>query len=318
MIRLSTIEQKILSVVELDARASVDYLQKVTKLRPHSIRYALKQLRDKNIIVPQIWINPSQLGLMHVFCFFSVKFPEANSRQDLELFISQSSQVYWLAEIAGEYQFELGLVVKNTNEALEFLQLISSKLKILILKKELFFRTNMTLYSRTYLHKQDRKVLTTSVDHSFNSPVDETDFNILQKLSRDPLLSNRDIALALNLSPATINNRVNHLMNQGIIGGFWYLVNSEEIQNKMYYLQIYTRGFERRIAAQLHKFALQFPAIIFLHQGLGAWDFQIHAETNSGEELAALVEALHQKFYNEIGSIRVFTRLKILKCSMLG
>ncbi len=318
MLRLSENDQKILGIVELNARAPIELIQKHTKLRPYTIRYALRQLQDKKIISPQIWVDLSQLGLMHVFCFFSATFLEKHSRGDLNLFLCQCPKVYWFAEIAGEYQFELGLVVSTAEEALEFFNATPSQCGMLFAKKEIFFRTSMTLYSRRYSNIHKKTTLKSIKAKGRKQITDSIDMQILARLSHSPLESNREMANHLNLSPATINTRANNLKINGIIAGFWYLVNSELITSRMYYLQIYTRGFDNEMAKRLEEFALDHPLIIFCHNGLGAWDFQLHAEVSKGEDLSRLVELLYEHFHQEIITIRVFSRLKVLKCSMLG
>jgi len=120
--------------------------------------------------------------------------------------------------------------------------------------------------------------------------LDETDYHILELLSKDARSSFREMAKALRLSASTVLLRVRKMQEEGVLRGFAPLISLEELGfGVTVAISVKVKGgrleeVEREIA--------RLPNVIAVYDVTGEWDVLVLAKFKAMNELNAFVKRL--------------------------
>jgi len=73
-------ERKLISILQMDGRASLSYLGRTLGISHVAVRNKIQSLRKRGLIRISAWVNPSQLGLKHAIISIECVNSEAEER----------------------------------------------------------------------------------------------------------------------------------------------------------------------------------------------------------------------------------------------
>jgi len=126
------------------------------------------------------------------------------------------------------------------------------------------------------------------VDETPVPEVDDTDRLLLRALVSDGRQSNRDLAAATGVSPATVNRRVRRLEDEGVLRGVSALVDAEAVGwglTAIVGLRIdkgHLRTVQQRIAGD--------PRVFAVYDVTGEWDGMVLARCRDRRDLDDLAK----------------------------
>lgn len=140
---------------------------------------------------------------------------------------------------------------------------------------------------------------------------DKLDREILNVLNEDSRVSLREVSIKLNISPGTAKNRVDHLVNKGVLKGYTIVLDPIKLgYTHTAVIMIQTHGE----IDSVKNCVMRFPNIISAYQTTGEFDLVIIAKSRGTEDLAVFTSQLSKI----IGVQRIITdiALDIMKESM--
>ncbi|GGE28338.1 AsnC family transcriptional regulator [Pullulanibacillus camelliae] len=130
--------------------------------------------------------------------------------------------------------------------------------------------------------------------------LDETDRKILQCLTEDGRVSYADIGKRLNLSRVSIRERVNQMMNKGIIEKFSVVINSEAIGKHV--SAFFEVDCEPSALVEVAEALANHPNVASCYQMTGPSTLHMHVLV---EDFIALEKFINEEIYKLEGITRV-------------
>lgn len=122
------------------------------------------------------------------------------------------------------------------------------------------------------------------------SPIDRTDFEILQKLMEDAQLSNKEIAAAIKLAPSSCHERIKNLKRRGVLRGSHAQVNLESLGltvEALLFVQVAKMEAKRVDAFRKQIASIRAVRSVFLVSG--HFDLIVHLLAKNMEHLKFLI-----------------------------
>jgi DNA-binding Lrp family transcriptional regulator len=316
--KLSEKEAEVLACIEMRADLPIADVAQETGYQPHTVRYHISSLEDHGIIKRAPFINIVPAGYTNFGIFFSIAVESKDSTPALIEQLMAAKEVTWLAEMGGDYQYGMAVCVKQVYEVQELLSKLSLRFHNLFFDKSVACQFSATAFARGYLSSKRYKSAPLSVaDTGTQVVLDELDQKILGSLTRLEYKSNRQLARLMGLPLSTLDARLKKLREKNVLLGYVYEVDSAIFGMQTYTYLIYAKGADRRFGDELYQFAAEHPAVSYLYQCLGSWDFELNVEISDGKEIAELTRQIQNRFGAHINTIKVLPKFRELKYSLV-
>ena len=133
-------------------------------------------------------------------------------------------------------------------------------------------------------------------DELLNQPtnIDELDQKILRLITRNARIPFLEVARECGVSGAAIHQRVQRLLNMGVVSGSEFIVNPDKLgYNTCAFMGIYLEkaSFHKEVVAQLMKI----PEIIECHYTTGQYAIFLKIQTKTNKHLKRLIDEEFQK-----------------------
>ncbi len=314
-LQLSDKERKILGAIEHQAEVPVSELQKQTKLRAHSIHYAIASLKRRGIIVGKApFINNYPLGYTDYTIYFSLSSTSKRSTNKLISRLIAAPGVSWVAQLGGDFQIGVAFCARRIEEVSFLLGELSEEFGQLFFQKSISVRISFHAFGRKYLWKRSQNIAPLKIGKLPSSvEINEVDHTILSGLANNEYSSKRELSRLLAIPFSTLERRVGRLEESGVIGGYIYRLNLSGSNLLTYRLLIYSRGIAPMLTQQLYTFCKKHPGVLHFIECMGAWDYEIGVEISHAEELNEIIQALQESVGDGligIKSLQIFKHLK--------
>ena len=133
--RINERSGRVIRAAALQADASIKAVSKIAGFREHVVRYELDRLIEAGVLNRTAFIDLYPLGYNIYDIFFSIGSQKKDIKEAFLRTLMEAPQVTFLAEIGGEYQYDIGICCKHNAQVNIFLEDISRKFKNIILKK---------------------------------------------------------------------------------------------------------------------------------------------------------------------------------------
>jgi DNA-binding Lrp family transcriptional regulator len=143
---------KVISYAQNKANLPIKELARALRLQEHSVRYALKNFSDKEIIKKRIFINLHKLGITRYGIFFNLAAHQKDIRQKIIKDLAQTQGVSWFCQLGGDFQFNLNICCKHVGEVATFFERFKEKYSSFIMDKSLAARLELHYFGVKYLY----------------------------------------------------------------------------------------------------------------------------------------------------------------------
>jgi len=302
MVILTKKDRSILEILDFDARTPITQIAKKVQLAPEVVKYRITRLENLGIISGYYTvIDLSKLGFL--YCRFIIEFNKLNNKteQKLQEFIEKNPNF-------SQYIIRSNMVV---SVAAYFTSIFAVKEKMIALNIHLHsflhdtqpsFATHICHYKRNYLYeKNDSRSL--QVANKNQIKVDRMDLQILSLIHRDARLSVTRLAEQIKTTPMTIINHMRSMKQKGIIVGYRYELNFQQLGYTHYKLEVYTSNLSDQRRTELLEVLAQHPHVVYITKVIDRWDLEVQVHFQTSAELYNFLTTLYKRF-PEINKIK--------------
>ncbi len=299
-------ERKVVSFVQHRANASVKDLAKLTGCSDRVVRYSLANLIDRKVLTRQVYLDVYRLGLSYSTLFISLVPEHKKQAARLVQFLKASPRVSYFVALGGDFDFCVDVCVRETIELLDFMQELSGEFGALINKKSHTVMASLTDYPLDLQGggRKGQKPLTCGLGSRKRFVIDQTDHGLLSHLSNSPELSLAELARKMGISKSTIEYRLQRLEKAGVVCGYRYLTNGEQLGLQSFIHCVYLRGVSGHLRSQLIQFCEKSPNIKYHLECAGDWDFEFGTSVYTAHEVISVVNELQDQFGNVISKVK--------------
>lgn len=305
-------ERDFIAGVGLCADRSVVSLATFLRVPVHQLHYTINKLTERDI-VKKVWvIDTFLLGLTRYNIFFSLGGGEKKKRDQIIKDLASSVRTVFIAEVGGDFDYELSILARTASEVGEFIRGFSHLYGNVFRVRVISTRLSMVHFPRKYLSKRAPLCSNLSIgDRPGNVTIDQFDSDILTALSSNPNSSIRDVARRIGRPESSVDLRMKRLVKEGVVRGALWSTNASRYGAQTFRLLIQTRGLSTERREDVLAFASSHPQVTSLVEGFGQWDIEMVAEVSDYRQLSMLRESLYHHFSDIILDIRLLNRFVV-------
>lgn len=310
---LSKKQAQILTAFQLNADKPITAAAKSLKMREHTVRYALSELLEKQIIKPAVVVNCAPLGFRSYTLHFSCNL-EGKQAQERLFKVSESLEgTLSFGVFSGGFSFITRYLVHKDCEPNQYMRALTAKIELNLGERVCSVETYKEYYPSSHLvstksrQKNDFMILNNTLG---NVELDKLDHDILALKQKSPASSNRALAKELGVSHTSLEYRVHTLEKKGILQGTLYLINWQQLGIQRYRFLIQLKSQTREIIEAIRNYSRHHPNILQFNETVGVWDISLLVEVIDGSLIVDINQDIFDKFGKDIYSTRVLTELK--------
>ena len=319
MSRLTVTEQLVFQTALLQADASVAEIASQLSLRSHSVRRAFESLKKNGVFLSKHpYLNPYLLGVAEYLIYLSLVDGRKSVRQAFLKAICDYDRVSLVAEVGGDYQFEIRFLAHHPGDLIEFLDVLSERFKSQV-KTPAIAVIHQEEYSATSVVTTSKKIKLPTLGFSSDRrslAIDEVDHLILSRMANQGIHTIEDLARNIGIPANTINYRISRMKADGLLQGYFYMCDSRPLKLHPTILLVESHILTGRQREKLLEFARKHDGIAVAHILVGPWQARIFARLKRQEDALSLVEELYELLPGTVQTIRVLPQLQFHKFSL--
>jgi DNA-binding Lrp family transcriptional regulator len=311
MEKLDLIDRKILYNLDKNSRQSASQVAKKLKIHRNVVNFRINRLVEKGIIRNFVtMINPLALGLRPYKIYLQLQNLTKEKENDLLKFI-EKLPIYWSAKVSGEWDFIIGLLVKNIDELDEIKKEILNFLGEDIIRKSFSVLVEAPHYYRTYLSpKFSTSQVRLWTKTKFKGKLDVLDLKILKLMAPNSRISVTEIAPKVNSTVKTVMTRIRNLEKKGIIFDYRLSLNLDKIGYKFFKCFISLKNYNEQKIKEFFTYCQHNKNIIHVIETVGDWDLEPEIEAESNKEFYEIISEIRERFSNLIREIKTIDIIK--------
>ena len=232
---------------------------------------------------------------------FKLENVDPKEREEIIHFLKNHPYSLWTAECDGPFDIGFMVFSRDSSELDRVITEISDKLSKYIHERVISTTITGEYFTRLYLlDKESKRKQTKYGEVGKKEELDNTDWQILLKLSDNSRISLVEMAKQLPIKIDAIRLRINRMEKVGIIRSYSIIVNNPQINQLHYKILIYLRDFSKQKLRSIREFCHQNPNIVYLIKSLGVWDMELDIEVDSIEKYREIMTSLLKQFPNTI------------------
>lgn len=306
-------ETRLLAFLHMRADAGLQEISRATGLKPYTIQYSLRRLRERDLIQFSPVIDVTCLGLFHFGVFMSTRGTGADR---LVSYLCESEEVSFVARFGGDYQLGFSICARNIVEVSRFLDKLSVRFNDAIFERLLAVRTELCDYPIKHLFgnaHRHRPLEWGGAERLIQ--LDQLDHEILSALPTIDTFSKAELARRISAPASSVDFRLRRLERQGVIKGYRFLIPLERFRVLPYCLFVLARQVDKTVRKRVRKFARFHQNVRFLVENLGAWEWEFGVEVTDQGEISRIIQNLYDQFGANIVSIKAQPVLSYEKVS---
>ncbi len=299
MLSLNAKDLKILQVIADHGRLPYTEIGHYARLSKDSVKSRINGLLQRQIILSFVpLIDYSKLG--YEFFYVFIKFGALVKKRDIFINrVKKNGYVVAVTRVIGEYDYELQVLAKNTQ------QLYSTLNDMLLPIKKDVSRINVVNASSFYLYSmqigkfnekfnQPKRILYSSHNH-----MDQMDLDILKRLSINARESFVSLAQVIKTTPENIRYHIKKLIESGIILSFHARTNKHALGLNTY---IFLLDIFGGLTPKDLLFLKEKENIYCIRNCAGQWNIIINFYVENNAKLAEILETLRNYFKSKLNT----------------
>jgi len=315
VLTLSQQDRRVLQAVLLQAEVPVEKLARAVGARVHTFRRTVARLQECGVLLgKRAFINPQALGLCEYHIYLKQCDVAEAPRRKLIQELTSLDGVGLLAELSGDFQYEVRLLSRSVSTLMDRADALSAH-------HHLRIESLCQVYEQEYSGPLYDPSSPSTMCALYSGPsdstyrIDETDHQILSRLANTSYESMRRLAQLVGIPSATLTYRINRLERAGVIGGYYYLCDLKPVSHMPTILLMRTRLLDADMRKALRQFCRKHSQIAYLDIMLGQWGARALMRAEAHQQVLDVVHELMSKFSPCIESIVVMPQLRFHRFS---
>ncbi|MBW3001915.1 Lrp/AsnC family transcriptional regulator [Candidatus Woesearchaeota archaeon] len=316
-IKLDKKDRKILSELDMNARASISQIAKKVRLSKEVVNYRIKRLEEKKIILGYYTvIDTAKLGYM--YCRFLLKLQNSTPEKEKEIidYVKKHLSIGWVVSIEGPWNLVLVIWAKDINQLKNVTDDIYLKFAKNIQNKAVSIATNVYHYKNNYLY--DKKEDTEwRIETYAQEEIDFTDAKILGLLAKNARIPLYKIADKLEITTATARNRIKNLQKRKILIGFRAMLNTAKLGYQYFKVFLYLENLTKDKKSKLLTFLRYNPKVIYITEAIGISDLEFEPMAKDILELYDLLNKIKKEFSDVLRDYTIILNYEVHQINYL-
>jgi len=292
---LSSNEQKVLTLLEINARMPISNIAKKVRLSVEGTKKIINRLESKKIIANYYaTINHSKLGRRILPVYLKLK--DLNSKAELVKILKKSKAVIWFKFCQGSYDLALSLF-----DYLEAEKLLRS-IEQYTLEKDLLIVTEAYEMSKNFSNIARPKAFQTINSKDSLIELNEDELLVLKLLRQNAFFSLVEFAKRSGFSVQRFRRIKNKLESEGIITGYKSKVNVTNLGLFPGSFLINSKGDCKKLV----NYCKEREDFTYVVKTIGKFDISVTFNAKSIKHIYSLTEELRRQF-PEIKSMETLT-----------
>ncbi|MBT6773740.1 Lrp/AsnC family transcriptional regulator [Candidatus Woesearchaeota archaeon] len=304
-------DQKLLKILDLDARQSNIQIAKKLKISKNVVNYNIKRLEDEKLIKSyNTIVNASKLG--YFFFRVYVDFYERDINIDNELidYLVQLPEAGLVARVVGDWDVIIGFYVRKAEDFQKVWNKVLEKFRKHIKHYNVALVTEQISFRRAYLTEEKKDISEKNwiIDEAEKVKVDDLDLEILGMMAKNARTPIKDIALKTKMSSMAIIYRIKQLISKGVIVGTRVSIEFSKLGYNHY--RVNMELDDLKVVNKLISFCQVHPNILKVDKAISEFDFEFDMEVKNFEQFQEIIDQMKVLFP---GTIRDYNYFRVLK-----
>lgn len=299
-VHLTPRQRLVLRVAEFHFQDGVDAIAAATKLKPHAVRYDLKELSELGVIAPCVFFNESCFGYYIFHVHLSVQLQHISA---LERSFSQNSRVAYLGRQSGERVLGATILSKRPEDLFATIDSVGARAKVPFTLVGWSIEGEFYHYGASCILLDDsHQYETTQSWDGDRIEIDYVDARLIQTMKRKRLLNVAEVARATGIAASTVQYRLRRLSESGAMLRRSLLVNYSVLGFSAFEILIRCTGPSADATKLLRAFCKESPGVRLLIRCFGDWDFKIAVLAKTLTEVLDCEESLQRTLGAKLSS----------------
>lgn len=301
-IKIDKIDKKILYQLCKNSRIPETQLAKKVGRSKESVRYRIKQLKEKGIINRfTIWIDPSKLGYQSAKIYFNLtNIPD--KKKEFKEFVLKDKRLFWLGFADGAWNAGLTYFVKDNAEFFEIKNELFSKFKGLILESHTANLVDIHYHQMDFLLNK-KSEWSTIFSKGDKFELDEISKIILKELFDNSRVKISHLAYKYETTVEIIKHRIKKLEQKGIINRYTIAWNYNKLSYDFYKSFLYFNNLTKKDLIKLTEYCKINKNIVHFIKQISPWDIELEIYAKGHIEYYKIINNLTEKFSNIIAKV---------------
>jgi len=318
-IKMDIKDRKILLELEKDSRQTNSQIAKKVGMSPQNVAYRINNL-EKQGILHGFWavIDYQKLGFNCNNIFLKLKDLNSNEEKELIEHLKNVKGVSWIAQTIGRWDIMLAFLYENLNDFNEIFTNICNKYHSKIQDYQIVPNLDNYPLSCKLLYDDFKNVEIPHIvcGEQKNVKIDGVDHALLKELTNNARASIIELSNKLGVMPKTLKNRMNRLMNEGVVQAFRPAIDYNKLgyQWRICFLQV--ANFKKSEKKRFMSYAKLHPSITYLVNTIGH-NINVDILTQHDDHFLEIKSDLHKDFKDFIKNFEIVNVAKIHKRDFL-
>jgi DNA-binding Lrp family transcriptional regulator len=295
MLKLTPIQRRILAEFSLNSRASISAVARKLGIKEHIARNAFDFLSERLSLRPSCFSDPFRQGLIPYRIFFSLKSGDSARIADMLAYLAALPETIWLFSLHGYYNFGLSIRVASVHQLDILLETFDRRFGDLIQKKTVGTIARFVYFTPwpAYSGRGPRGSFEYRLG-DFSCSLDETDRKLIDVVRKTPNASTSELARRLSLSASTVQYRLNHLIDSGVLIAFSYIYDYRVIGTESFLILVGLYGLGGSAHERIIEFAQQHPCGMWASKVIGEWNVELEVVLSDPQELHDIIQQIYE------------------------
>ncbi|MFH1770666.1 MAG: Lrp/AsnC family transcriptional regulator [archaeon] len=300
--KLDKIDQKILYELDKNARIPDTRLAKLVGRSKESVRYRIKQLQEKNIILGfTAWIDPTKIGYQSSKIYLNLANKPEQKKEFVE-YIKKDKRLFWLGVAEGAWNVGLTYFVKSAREFFDLKNELFSRYRDLILDSHTAILVNVNICDRTFYHETETN-WKTMFGETENYTLEPIEKKILKELFQNSRINVVDIARKHNTTIDIVRSRMKKLEEKRIVFRYKAIIDHNKLGHEFFKTFLYFKNLTKEDEERLMEYTRKVPAIIHMVKQISPWDIELEIMCEHYAEYNDIISNLTKEFSNIIQKV---------------
>jgi Lrp/AsnC family transcriptional regulator for asnA, asnC and gidA len=318
--KIDLVDRKILLMLGKNARSSLREIAHFAHLSPESVKYRITQLEQKNILKgTRTIIDVKSLGYNAYHVFLKLNNPGEKEENAFVSKIVKVPQVRAVLKIYGNFDFEIALICKNTEEFDYVLTEIISDVKEHVIFKDIL------MISRTLVNRSLPSIFFRGIENHFSnysglktipksSALEEGDLKLLKVIGENARLPLTEISRKMGVSHDTAGYKLKRLFP---LLSFVPVIDFSSLGYNVSLLFLEVINLDSEKMSKIKHFAESNSHLLWMVKTLGKYNILAYVCTKSQQDLHSTINEFRSLFPKQIASCEVMPAVAEYKYSYI-
>lgn len=304
-IKLTKLDRRILYELDINARISLQQLGRKTGASRERVHYRINRLEREGVITGyRTIINSHRLGYESFRVYLKLRNVDMEKEQEIIAYLADSPVVGWLVSVAGGWDINMWVMVKEATHFTDFLRDLEKRYKHYLSKVWVSVFYRITQYPKNFLierpraHDEGMEFISPEAEESY----DTKDLKILAALSENGRRSLLKVAEKAGLGTQQTKARIRSLEERGIILGYRAVIDHTRFGYTYYKMILWLKDWSEEQVSRILGYAKQHPHLFYIDEVVNGGDVELEFLTEGKEEMQAILEEFRQRFAETIAT----------------